>query len=220
MTVFGCNFLLAGSEGMCGSWNNRGARFKDGTPMDLSGSYFDRRSRAMDLAQSWKIEPSQSLLWNPSNECDPSPGCGLGETFACDSLRARRLEVNPGCTRRCSDISIPQFREQCEKDIELTGDASWACEPTYVDPIIALDRTPFGSKWYVHHHSERCVSDCEPAGSGTCGGDAQSWEILYNDAATCCRDRLAWKNHQWCEATSLGIDYPGSGKFYINQNSW
>jgi len=130
MVAYGCSFYFAGSEGMCGSWDDGGVNFADGTPMDLSGDYVDKKARATALAQSWMIDPSKSHLWDPSTICDPSANCGtteVGEVIPCNAVRTRRLQVNPGCTLTCADINIEQYREQCELDVLITGDPSWAC---------------------------------------------------------------------------------------------
>lgn len=133
MTAYGCAYFFAGSEGMCGSWDSNGVRFRDGTNMTNTWN-------TIALAIDWQIPSGQSLLWNPSTICDPSPRCGPGELFACEDWRRQLREVNPGCTNSCSDIGIQQFSEQCKRDIDITGDSSWACAGAYEDPIIATDR--------------------------------------------------------------------------------
>jgi len=142
MNAFGCNNYFGGSEGMCGSFDTGGALYKDGTVVPFTGNYAADKITATSLAESWKIT-SGSLLINPSLVCDPSSSCGPGETFLCDDDR-RRLQLNPGCTRACDDIAVQQFKDQCEKDIQVTGDPTWACAPAYIDPVIAVDRDVTG----------------------------------------------------------------------------
>jgi len=42
------------------------------------------------------------------------------------------------CDRTCDDITIKVLREAwCEKDLELSdNDTTWACQPSYVYPVI------------------------------------------------------------------------------------
>jgi len=141
MTAYGCDYFFAGSEGMCGSWDSNDVRFRDGTTMDMSGDYDDRKSKATAFASDWQIPSDQNLLWNPSNICDPSSACESYELFACEDWRRKLQVVNPGCSKSCSDIGIQQFIEQCEKDVEITGDSSWACTGAYEDPVIVLEGT-------------------------------------------------------------------------------
>ena len=139
--VQGQGYLFSHSEGMCGSWNFGGVRFRNGTSFNLSGGYYDIKSRSFDLASSWKIPLSISRLWDPSEICDASSDCGQGNVFQCSDTRQLRAKntrhlQDPNCKKTCSDITLPQAREQCELDVELTGDDSWACTPNYVNPII------------------------------------------------------------------------------------
>ena len=224
MQAYGIGEIFGGSEGMCGSFDEGGTLFKDGSRFNLSGNYQDDMSRSIALAANWQVPVATSLLWVPSSICDASSTCGAaatGATFTCDAVR-RRLAVNPGCTRTCTDITVPQFREQCEKDVELAGDATWACAPTYVNPVIATDRVnPGYGEWYVDWSKEHCLQDCAtgPAAAASCGGSAENWETLYNDADSCCEARLPYKNSDWCKETSLGNSYPGTGKFYVDHTS-
>lgn len=115
---------------MCGSYDSGGVRLNGGAPFDPPVG-----SDQNDLAASWQIDLADNLLWSPSNVCDFSPNCGPTEMFECDESR-RHLQASPGCTRTCSDIGVEQFREQCERDFQLTGDSSWACEPNCETNII------------------------------------------------------------------------------------
>lgn len=138
--VHGQGHVFTDSEGMCGSWNFGGVRFRNGNTFDLSGSYDDKLAKSFDLASSWKVPLSKSLMWNPTETCDASSLCGQGKAFQCSDSRRLHAESrhlqDPSCDRKCSDITILQAKEQCEKDVEITGDNSWACTPNYLNPII------------------------------------------------------------------------------------
>mmetsp|Transcript_36069 Transcript_36069/g.64973 ORF Transcript_36069/g.64973 Transcript_36069/m.64973 type:complete len:964 (+) Transcript_36069:104-2995(+) len=236
LQVVGCDIVFAESVGMCGDWDSGGLKFKNGTQFDLSGGYEDVKNRSPGLAESWKIDPQDNIMWDPSAVCDASSSCGTSEMFACEDDR-RRLQVNSGCPFACSDISVPQFREQCLKDVELTGDPTWACGANYLTPVLATERTEtptkvptiapmvspgvgFG-KWYVDWNREHCQQDCVegPSASASCGGSAQNWDTLFGDADSCCQTKLPYKHADWCEETSLGNSYPGTGKFYVDHAS-
>lgn len=136
----GCDLFFAGSVGMCGSWDSGGLRFKNGTSFDISGGYDDVASRSHELADSWKIPIGDNLMFDPSEMCDASSLCGPLEEFECEDFRRHLVAVLPACPQTCEDISILQFREQCLKDVELTGDISWACTPNYLNPILAASQ--------------------------------------------------------------------------------
>ena len=58
-------------------------------------------------------------------------------------LASQAAELFPtGCERSCDDIDNPALRAACEEDMELTGNPSWACQPTYVNPIITEPTAP------------------------------------------------------------------------------
>lgn len=224
MSANGCSKYFAGSEGMCGSWDKGGALLKDGSRFQITMDYQFDKQRSIALAQSWQVPISKSLLWDPSSICDSSSSCGAGQVFACESVR-RRVQTNAGCTRKCADITVAQFREQCETDVSLTGDATWACAASYVAPIIAADRvipTPVtgNGKWYVDWKNEHCVQDCDDALAPSCGGYAYKWDRLYADEVTCCKNSLSYKNADWCKESSLGNLYLGTGRFYVDEKSW
>ena len=134
LNAYGRGEFFENSRGMCGSWSTGGVRFQDGTQFDTSGGYFATQERSPALAKDWMVPESDSLMEPSSAVCDASSSCGQsGDTFQCEDTR--RLQ-NVECDKTCSDIGIPLFREQCELDIQLTGDLSWACEPNYVDPVV------------------------------------------------------------------------------------
>ena len=146
--VQGQGFFFSDSVGMFGSWNHGDVRFSNGTVFDLSGGYTDVRERSFELAKSWKVSLDESLMENPSDICDASPVCGDASPIglACEDFENRRLSLEKRtsrgvevetCDRTCDDITIKVLREACEKDLELSGnDIAWACQPSYVNPVI------------------------------------------------------------------------------------
>ncbi|KAL7524507.1 hypothetical protein ACHAXR_000603, partial [Thalassiosira sp. AJA248-18] len=75
-------------------------------------------------------------------------------------------------------------------------------------------------KFYVDYQNEICVEDCEVGGNATnegsiCGGIIEeNWVELYDDAATCCGEKLGYV--QYCAETSMGIEPEGSLKWYVD----
>jgi len=147
----GRGVVFTDSQGMFGSWNTGGARFSNGTIFDLSGSYPEKRNTAIQLAESWKVSAGESLMQTPSDICIGDSSCGgASDLFPCDEFGdggqggdrrlgqgSRKLQLqNPECKRTCDDIVNPVLKEFCEKDVELTEDPSWACDSSYVDPVI------------------------------------------------------------------------------------
>lgn len=57
-------------------------------------------------------------------------------------------------------------------------------------------------KFYVSYESNKCVKDC-PIGEELCGGAAESHLTLYEDAVTCCAQKLWWLGYD-CVSDSLG----------------
>lgn len=229
-TASGCETYFGGGEGMCGSFDNGGIYYEDGTlatifPGWTSAIYDANKATATGLASSWQIDPADSMFSDPSTICDPSSTCGSGGLFPCNAMRGRELqaEVMPGCTRTCADITVPQFEDQCEVDVLLTGDPTWPCIDAYIDPVISPDRvivTPGYGRWYVNWRDEKCHQDCDASLATTCGGAANNWEEIFSSPQECCSDKLPFKNSDWCTQTSLGADYPGSGMFYVDNQNW
>jgi hypothetical protein len=140
---YGQGYIFTDSEGMFGSWNNGGVRYRNGTQFDLSGGWSGTRGRSIELAQDWSVPLGESLMVVPSDVCDALSTCGSGSTFGCTDVRRlghesrKLLEVNPGCNRTCADISDPIMRAACEEDVLISnGDETWACDPDYIDPIV------------------------------------------------------------------------------------
>ena len=74
-------------------------------------------------------------------------------------------------------------------------------------------------KWYVNWQSEKCVQDCEPAGNGSCGGQAKPWDFLFDSETECCLIKLPYKHLGWCEERSQVNPYHGSGQYYVDHRS-
>ena len=136
---------------MCGSWSG-GVHFLDGSPFDTAGGYSGTRGRSHPLAVSWMVPESESLIDAPTDVCSALSTCGgVGDDFACEATRRDLQEEE--CDRTCGDIEIPEYRESCEIDVDLTNEAVWACEPNYVNPVITVE-DPVSRRFVL---SEACI---------------------------------------------------------------
>lgn len=132
--AMGNGYIFSDSEGMFGSWNHGGVRFRNGTLFDTSGGWAATRERSIELALDWMVQPNESLFLDPSVECDGSRNCGPGETFLCDATR--RLETEK-CEKSCDDIPNEIAKSACEEDLViLNGDNTFTCQPAYIEPLI------------------------------------------------------------------------------------
>jgi hypothetical protein len=165
--VVGKGNVFSGSEGMFGSWNHGGARFLNGTLFNTAQGW--NSPGAIDLALDWQVPSIDSLMTTPSSICDASPSCGPNETFSCTDVR-RALEVSDShdgrrrldssCNKTdCDHITVDFLKEACEKDIELTGDTSFACEPSKLIPLIVVP----GPNEFVPHPNDP-IEDADGGG--------------------------------------------------------
>lgn len=180
--VYGIGYIFGGSEGMLGSWDNGGVNFVNGTAFDLSGGYADVKARSFELAEDWEVPIEANYLPNPSDTCVPESDCVLGDTDApCDGTR-RLKDVDPDCKESScfetplkdmcfTDLALSiketpcnaQFALdsleifKCYKDLESKEgvDKTWACQPTYVDPIMVQETLAN----FRPQGSEMCMAD-------------------------------------------------------------
>ena len=152
--------------------------FRNGTIYDTSGGYAATAATSFALVQDWKVPLAESLIVSPDDLCDSSSACGPTEAFDCTDVR-RMLEMSDSsdvdnnrrltniditCSETdCSNISVQLLKEACERDIALTNDTLWACEPSKVNPIIVVP----GSNDFVPHPSDAATGQ---SGGGTYSG--------------------------------------------------
>ena len=96
------------------------------------------------LADSWKIPLSDNQLVAPAVDvntnapiCDASKQCGANFAFPCNAVR--KLQEGPvfgKCDKTCDDIEYDIIAQACKVDIANTNDKSWACQPSYLDPVL------------------------------------------------------------------------------------
>ncbi len=140
LEIQGGGGYMHGSVGMCGSWDNGFARYKDGTIFDTSTGFQGTRDKSGPLALDWQAPIDSSLLTDPSDICVADPSCGKGEIFDCIDGEDPIGPAVPGCEEtNCDKVKPAERKEACENDIEITGDPTWACK--YIDedsvPIIS-----------------------------------------------------------------------------------
>jgi len=145
VTIMGHNNLFAGSEGMCGNWNNgiMTKRYEDDAFTITSDTSYNS-------VQSWKVKDGESILIDPSSYCERYTGqCGDNTfpdtTFDCYDPSTRRLlnnqegsTITPVSDLECSDLTCADITDQtmrafCEEDVHLSGDPTSACQIDYLN---------------------------------------------------------------------------------------
>lgn len=99
----------------------------------------------------------------------------------------------------------------------------WAKKQCMLDGGAAISDVAT-EKWYVNWHTESCVQDCfesDKTATKNCGGLANNWNKLHDDASACCSTHLFWKADT-CVATATNIVVNptdlGTGKWYKKYN--
>jgi len=68
-------------------------------------------------------------------------------------------------------------------------------------------------KWYAKYDATTCVQDC--VGASPCGGVAESWDELYQDKTTCCKQKM-WYDNKCMGTTTVAV---GTNKWYVKYDS-
>ena len=140
LQVVGHGTIFSNSEGMCGSWDLGGVRKADGTVYSTAGGWAATALTSFSLAQSWMILPPANQLLIPALDmgnpiCDASKFCDGPNAFACNAVRKLQDE-DEECKKECNTIEDETFADACELDIINTGSNSWACQPSYLEPVL------------------------------------------------------------------------------------
>ena len=146
-----------GSRGMCGSWQNGGVRDRNDNPFASTDT--------TDWAIEWQVQASENLFNTPgAGVCTGPPDCssnfpepfeGTGTTtpgggFPCgfrigegqdlpDHGNLRRVLPHTFmCDKTCDDIPAdqPELKLNCIFDVIVSGDSRFACNPSYLDPVV------------------------------------------------------------------------------------
>ena len=138
--------IFGGSKGLLGSWDESGKMYyRDGTLYDNHHIFDDANipngkignDIRTSLVQSWKIDKSlhgdTNHLNNPTNVCK---GPNERRRNMKDDRNLHGLAPS-SCGYSCSDIKHPLMKHFCEIDVNLTNDPEWACEASYLDPVLA-----------------------------------------------------------------------------------
>merc|ERR1711865_367633 len=147
LQVVGHGTIFSNSEGMCGSWDLGGVRMRSitsqpGTVYSTAGGWAATALTSFPLAQSWMIPPPPAnqllipALDNGNPICDASKFCGTGSGFAFPCNAVRKLEAEEECKKNCNTIEDEAFADACKLDIKNTGSNSWACQPSYLEPVL------------------------------------------------------------------------------------
>eukprot|EP00579_Thalassiosira_antarctica_P014394 CAMPEP_0201944786 /NCGR_PEP_ID=MMETSP0903-20130614/53570_1 /ASSEMBLY_ACC=CAM_ASM_000552 /TAXON_ID=420261 /ORGANISM="Thalassiosira antarctica, Strain CCMP982" /LENGTH=745 /DNA_ID=CAMNT_0048487841 /DNA_START=56 /DNA_END=2294 /DNA_ORIENTATION=+ len=145
---------------------------------------------------------------------------GSGKFYADQIKQLDRTCIKPTTKKGLNTTSQPSDQLSESPSFSATPSSLPSVNPSLMDNKLLISMNPSTTgtgKWYVSFPDEYCLQDCKHSGAGSCGGLAKKWDILYNDAASCCQTKLPYKNLGWCTGTSLGNSFPGSGKFYADQ---
>jgi hypothetical protein len=95
------------------------------------------------------------------------------------------------------------------------GKLSWLdsteCDANSNGTPIALTHS---NKFYVSYADNKCTQDC--TGPTPCGGKPSADKDLFDDAETCCSEKLHWLNEKLCVANTNGIAPAGSNGWYVD----
>eukprot|EP00956_Cyclotella_meneghiniana_P013945 scaffold20531_cov67-Cyclotella_meneghiniana.AAC.1 len=79
------------------------------------------------------------------------------------------------------------------------------------------------NKWYKDEISGKCVQDCQDVGGGCTNPGTIVYPtdgvILYDTPSTCCESGLSHVAKAYCVAQSLGEEYKGSNKYYVEDTA-
>lgn len=213
LQVQGHGTIFSGSDGMCGNWDLGGVNYEDGTPYSTAGGWAATALTSFPLALSWNIPPPDNELLAPAFDgssppnpiCDASSTCCAGCAFDCTSVRKLQGK-EPVCKKKCKTIEDRAFRDACKLDVENTGDPSWACQESYLKPVLK----PVTPCDFKKRHDEKCKPKkdrregyiCERLG-GTCETDCKN-KIKkgklkgYACLKGICETRKKWADKQTC----------------------
>ena len=79
------------------------------------------------------------------------------------------------------------------------------------------------NKWYEDEISGKCVQDCEDVGGGCTNPGTIVYptdrKVLYETPSICCESGPSHVAKAYCEAQSLGEEYKGSNKYYVEDTA-
>ena len=123
-----------------------------------------------------------------SGECNVSPTTRIRPGGVCQ-IGVDVCEDGYSCINgRCAIPPIPQGGA-CN-----SGD-------TCANGFVCLNGKCDTAKWYTNW--QYCVMDCPSSTGPCCGGNAQSWDVVYSSAEACCGQSAFEGNHDGCTTKSL-----------------
>lgn len=74
----------------------------------------------------------------------------------------------------------------------------------------------FTNKFYVDYSNNACKQDCPDTNPAPCGGNPSSDKTLFDNAQSCCREKLSWLDLNVCVSNTNGVAPTGSNLYYVD----
>ncbi|ACI64978.1 predicted protein [Thalassiosira pseudonana CCMP1335] len=157
----------------------------------VTADYCVSRSDGTEYSTQWFVDYSNEIC---VQDCQTGATCGT-LSDATTNLYDSALEC---CEGKLTWVDSAD----CDT---LSQGGTLSSTPTYTD------------KFYVNFDTDSCVQDCDAAGGAPCGGNPPDASLeLFDDAATCCSDKLPWVGSEKCIADTNGVAQAGSTNFYVD----
>lgn len=141
----------------------------------------------------------------PDDVCVNNYSCANGK---CKYTRGNSNRIDPG--DYCSEYNVCVSGYQCtngrcvlsrnSRTIPRNG-ACVSGVDTCADGYVCLDGKCGTAQWYTNW--SYCIMDCPTSAGPCCGGSAQSWDVVYSSADSCCSQPALASNRDGCVSQSL-----------------
>ena len=142
---------------------------------------------------------------------------GTGSYFADSAGFCVMDDVDSSDTTPCDPATL--ICDAATASDKLYADVATCCATMpYITTELCVTRSAvdtYTDLFFVDTASN-CAVDCDPASGPPCA-EIPSMDVeLFDSEATCCEEKLAFVASEYCEATSRGEDFPGTGEYYTD----
>jgi hypothetical protein len=153
------------------------------------------------------------LGWIPAATCEAVSEGGTAADVSTDKYYADYSSSPPRCAKDCTDAEKTGGNPECGEGlsnvagVQLFDDQAICCAAKFSwmdkDRCESLTTKTPTSKWYVDYQSNSCKQDCPVAANSPCGGSPPDLSMqLFEDADTCCAQKLGWVQKDTCTSVS------------------